>query len=73
MAYDNDIDGGLKMNNQDRIEDIEQKISIAYQEGHFDQARALEKQLKKMRGHHNLYDENDPYSLEGRFYYDDHD
>ncbi|KPA51882.1 hypothetical protein [Photobacterium lucens] len=61
------------MNNQDRIEDIEQKISIAYQEGHFEQARALEKQLKKLRGHHNLYDQNDPYSLEGRFYYDDHD
>ncbi|MEC6813763.1 hypothetical protein [Photobacterium toruni] len=59
------------MNNQDRIEDMEQKISIAYQEGHFEQAKALEKTLKRIRGHHNLYDENEPYSLEGRIFTDD--
>ncbi|MEC6823403.1 MULTISPECIES: hypothetical protein [Photobacterium] len=50
---------------------MEQKISIAYQEGHFEQAKALEKTLKRVRGHHNLYDENDPYSLEGRIFNDD--
>lgn len=59
------------MNNQDRIEDMEQKISIAYLEGHFEQAKALEKNLKRIRGHHNLYDENDPYSLEGRIFDDE--
>jgi len=43
----------------------------AYQEGHFQQAKELEAQLSRIRGQRNQYDRNEPYSLEGRSYWDE--
>ncbi|MGF1758591.1 hypothetical protein L4D76_11720 [Photobacterium sagamiensis] len=54
-----------------RIEDIEQRMYMAYQEGDYEQAEELETQLRKVRGQHNLHDEKEPYSLEGRSFSDD--
>ncbi|MDV5170339.1 hypothetical protein [Photobacterium rosenbergii] len=58
------------MSSHDRIEDIEQRIHLAYQEGNYQEAKALEAKIKKLRGQRNLYDDNEPYSLEGRTYMD---
>ncbi|HIF9341207.1 TPA: hypothetical protein ACX6RU_001270 [Photobacterium damselae] len=59
------------MNHNDRIEDLELRISLAYQEGYFQQAKELEAQLSRIRGQRNQYDRNEPYSLEGRSYWDE--
>ncbi|KLV06951.1 hypothetical protein ABT56_07300 [Photobacterium aquae] len=60
------------MSSHDRIEDIEQRIDMAYQEGDFQQAKALEAKLRRLRGaSNNNYDQCEPYSLEGRVYMDD--
>ncbi|MDP2516840.1 hypothetical protein Q8W17_23090 [Photobacterium damselae subsp. piscicida] len=59
------------MNHNNRIEDLELRISLAYQEGHFQQAKELEAQLSRIRGQRNQYDRNEPYSLEGRSYWDE--
>lgn len=56
---------------KDRIEDIEQRMYMAYQEGDYEQAEELEEQLRKVRGQHNLHDEKEPYSIEGRILSDD--
>ncbi|MGF1724690.1 hypothetical protein [Photobacterium nomapromontoriensis] len=59
------------MSSHDRIEDIEQRIDLAYNEGNYQEAKALEAKLKHLRGEHNEYDDNEPYSLEGRTFMDD--
>ena len=59
------------MSNHDRIEDIEQRIYLAYQEGNYQEAKSLEIKLSRLRGRSNLYDDQGPYSLEGRTYWDD--
>ncbi|GAL02556.1 hypothetical protein ACFFLZ_04910 [Photobacterium aphoticum] len=59
------------MSNHDRIEDIEQRIYLAYQEGNYQEAKSLEIKLSRLRGRSNLYDDQGPYSLEGRTYLDD--
>lgn len=61
------------MTNEDRIEDLEHQIYIAYAEGDYQQATELEKSLKKLRGHSMQYREhqNEPYSLEGHVFVDD--
>ena len=59
------------MNFRDRIEDIEERIALAYEEGNYLEAKSLENELKKTLGQKNLFDEKDPYSLEGRTFIDD--
>lgn len=59
------------MSNHDRIEDIEQRIYLAYQEGNYQEAKSLEIKLSRLRGRSNLYDDQGPYSLEGRTFWDD--
>lgn len=61
------------MSSRDRIEDIEQRIFMAYQEGNYQEAKALEAKIKKLRGKStiNQYDERDPYSMEGKVFDDD--
>ena len=58
------------MSSHDRIEDLEQRIHLAYQEGDYQEAKALEAKVKRLIGERNLYDESEPYSLEGRTYMD---
>ncbi|MDO6705971.1 MULTISPECIES: hypothetical protein [unclassified Photobacterium] len=59
------------MSIRERIEDIEQRLTAAYQEGDYQQVRMLENQLKEIRGHQSIVDDREPYSPEGRFYPDD--
>lgn len=59
-----------QMNIRDRIEDIEQRIAMAYEEGNYLEAKSLENQIKKTRGQRNLFDEKEPYSIEGRIFID---
>ncbi|WP_299012794.1 hypothetical protein [uncultured Photobacterium sp.] len=61
------------MSSHDRIEDIEQRIYMAYQEGNYQEAKALEVKIKKLRGQSNInqYDEREPYSIEGRVFTDE--
>lgn len=59
------------MSSHDRIEDIEQRIYMAYQEGNYQEAKELETQVKQLRGKDNLYDENEPYSIEGKVFPDE--
>ena len=59
-----------KMSTRDRIEDIEQRIAMAYEEGSYLEAKNLERQITKIRGKSNLYDSNEPYSVEGRVFLD---
>lgn len=59
------------MSSHDRIEDIEQLIYMAYQEGNYQEAKALETQMKQLRGKDNLYDENEPYSIEEKIFIDE--
>ncbi|PSW21928.1 hypothetical protein C9I98_01290 [Photobacterium sanctipauli] len=58
------------MSSHDRIEDIEQRIDLAYKEGNYQEAKALEAKLNRLRGQHTMYDRNEPYSLEGRTFMD---
>ncbi|WP_086980674.1 hypothetical protein [Vibrio aphrogenes] len=57
----------------DRIEDLEQQIYIAYAEGDYQQATQLEKKLKSIRGQSMQHQEHlsEPYSLEGHVFIDD--
>lgn len=61
------------MTDQDRIEDLEHQIYLAYAEGDYQQASQLEKALKKVRGHSMQMREHqsEPYSLEGHVFVDD--
>ncbi|KDM91747.1 hypothetical protein [Photobacterium galatheae] len=59
------------MSIRERIEDIEQRLTAAYQEGDYQQVRMLENQLKEIRGLHSIVDDREPYSPEGRFYPED--
>ncbi|MGF1687098.1 hypothetical protein L4C36_10425 [Photobacterium japonica] len=59
------------MSSHDRIEDIEQRIYLAYQEGDYQEAKSLEIKLNRLRGKFNTLDEREPYSLEGRMFWDD--
>ncbi|MGF1682100.1 hypothetical protein [Photobacterium minamisatsumaniensis] len=54
------------MSSHDRIEDIEQRIDLSYNDGNYQEAKALEAKLNQLRGNHSLYDNNEPYSIEGR-------
>ncbi|PSV49582.1 hypothetical protein [Photobacterium indicum] len=59
------------MSSHNTIEDIEQLIYMAYQEGNYQEAKSLETQMKQLRGKDNLYDENEPYSIEGKIFIDE--
>ena len=59
------------MDNRDRIEDLEQRIYLAYQEGDYQQAKQLEGEVQKLRGKSTLFDAKDPYSIEGRTFWDE--
>ncbi|MCG7587362.1 hypothetical protein [Photobacterium sp. OFAV2-7] len=59
------------MSSHDRIEDIEQLIYMAYQEGNYQEAKALEAKIKKLKGNSQLYDDNEPYSIEGKVFIDE--
>ena len=59
------------MSSHDRIEDIEQRIYLAYQEGNYQEAKSLEIKLNRLRGKFTTLDEREPYSLEGRIFWDD--
>ncbi|KLV10433.1 MULTISPECIES: hypothetical protein [Photobacterium] len=59
------------MNHRDRIEDLEQRIYFAYQEGDYQQAKMLENEVKKLKGQKSLFDSREPYSIEGRIYPDE--
>lgn len=56
----------------DRIEDLEQRIYLAYQEGNYQEAKVLEAKVKKLKGDNHLYnDDNEPYSIEGKTFLDE--
>ncbi|MBC7002367.1 hypothetical protein BIZ37_07335 [Photobacterium sp. BZF1] len=59
------------MDNRDRIEDLEQRIYLAYQEGDYQQAKQLEGEVQKLRGKNALFDAKEPYSIEGRTFWDE--
>lgn len=59
------------MSSHDRIEDLEQRIYMAYQEGNYQEAQALEAKVKKLKGDAHLYDDNEPYSIEGKVFIDE--
>ncbi|KMV31861.1 hypothetical protein L4D00_13100 [Photobacterium swingsii] len=59
------------MHNKERLEDIELRIAMAYEEGNYYEATLLEKKLTEYRGKTNLYDSNEPYSIEGRAFFDE--
>ncbi|OAN11145.1 hypothetical protein A3K86_19460 [Photobacterium jeanii] len=59
------------MHNKERLEDLELRIAMAYEEGLYHEAAKLEQQLTILRGKQNLYDRNEPYSIEGRVFFDD--
>jgi len=44
---------------------------MAYQEGNFQEAKALETKIKKLKGDDHLYDDNEPYSIEGKIFIDE--
>lgn len=59
------------MSSHDRIEDIEQQIYLAYQEGNYQEAKSLEAKVIKLRGDKHLYDDSEPYSIEGKIVTDE--
>ncbi|MDO6498697.1 hypothetical protein [Photobacterium sanguinicancri] len=59
------------MHNKERLEDIEFRIAMAYEEGNYHEAALLEKKLTLFRGQTNLYESNEPYSIEGRTFLDE--
>ncbi|MGF1732486.1 hypothetical protein [Photobacterium kasasachensis] len=59
------------MSSHDRIEDIEQLIYMAYQEGNYQEAKTLEAKVKRLKGNSHLYDDNEPYSIEGKVFIDE--
>ncbi|NAX46587.1 hypothetical protein CAG70_06180 [Photobacterium halotolerans] len=59
------------MSIRERIEDIELRLTAAYQEGDYQQVRMLEHQLREIRGQRSIVDDKEPYTPEGRFYPDD--
>ncbi|MEJ2766173.1 hypothetical protein VV869_19665 [Photobacterium sp. MCCC 1A19761] len=59
------------MSSHDRIEDLEQRIYMAYQEGDYQEAKALEAKVKKLKGDTHLYDDNEPYSIEDKVFLDE--
>ncbi|MCW8328640.1 hypothetical protein MD588_07445 [Photobacterium sp. SDRW27] len=59
------------MSSYDRIEDIEQQIYLAYQEGNYQEAKELEAKVQKLKKESHLYDDNEPYSIEGKIFTDE--
>ncbi|MDO6542211.1 hypothetical protein [Photobacterium sanguinicancri] len=59
------------MHNRERLEDIELRIAMAYEEGNYHEAALLEQKLTHFRGKANLYESNEPYSIEGRTFLDE--
>ncbi|WP_413111787.1 hypothetical protein [Thaumasiovibrio sp. DFM-14] len=64
------------MSNAERIADLEQQAYLAFAEGDYEKAEAVEMQIEKLRqSHANVFDSNHnegPYTLEGRLPDDDH-
>jgi len=59
------------MNIRERIDALEQQIYIACSEGDYETVNMLEEQLEALRGKAEHPFDDDPYSLEGRPFFDD--
>ncbi len=59
------------MNIRESIDALEQQIYIACSEGDYETVNMLETQLEVLRGKAEHPFDDDPYSLEGRLFFDD--
>ncbi len=59
------------MNIRESIDALEQQIYVACSEGDYETVNQLEAQLELLRGKAEHPFDDDPYSLEGRTYFDD--